>query len=142
MDFRNHGLIIKDGRVSLIHAKYLSSYQQILFALLTLWGFQITGAAQEKAYPPPGKLVDGRGWRLHPNCKGKCKGKAATVVLEADSVNFDLIHIDEPINGRCQRDRPADELCGHRFPSLYHGEKGLVAWGFPALSQTGANDLT
>ncbi|HEV2665914.1 MAG TPA: hypothetical protein VG324_13435, partial [Blastocatellia bacterium] len=52
----------------------------------------MTGAAQEtnspKTYPPPGKLVDVGGWRLHLNCTGKSRGNAPTVVLESGSGDF------------------------------------------------------
>jgi pimeloyl-ACP methyl ester carboxylesterase len=69
--------------------------RQILFGILTFCCFLLmTGAAQEtntpKAYPPPGKLVDVGGWRLHLNCAGKSKGKTPTVILEAGSGDFSV----------------------------------------------------
>lgn len=39
-------------------------------------------------YPPPGKLVDVGGWRIHLNCAGKNKPKEPTVVLESGSGDF------------------------------------------------------
>ena len=63
----------------------------LLFGSLTLCFFLVmASAAQEanKIYPPPGKLVDVGGWRLHLNCTGKTKGNAPTVVLESGSGDF------------------------------------------------------
>jgi pimeloyl-ACP methyl ester carboxylesterase len=60
----------------------------LLFGLLTLSYFQMIGAAQDKTYPPPGKLVDVGGWRLHLNCTGKSKRNTPTVVLESGSGDF------------------------------------------------------
>jgi pimeloyl-ACP methyl ester carboxylesterase len=67
--------------------------RQILFAAQMFCCFLLmTGAAQEtnspKTYPPPGKLVDVGGWRLHLNCTGKSKENAPTVVLEAGAGDF------------------------------------------------------
>jgi pimeloyl-ACP methyl ester carboxylesterase len=69
----------------------------LLFGLFTLCLFLImAGAAQEpknpeSASPPPlGKLVNIGGWRLHLNCTGNSKGKAATVVLESGSGDFSI----------------------------------------------------
>jgi len=64
----------------------------LLFGLLTLCfsliGTSLTQNAQ--APPPPGKLVDVGGWRLHLNCTGKSEGEAPTVVLEAGSGDFSV----------------------------------------------------
>ena len=72
-----------------MRARSTLSYQ-MLFGLLALRLFQMIGAAQEKAPPIPGKLVDVGGWRLHLNCTGKSDGKAPTVVLEAGSGDFSV----------------------------------------------------
>jgi pimeloyl-ACP methyl ester carboxylesterase len=70
-----------------MRARSTLSYQ-MLFGLLALCLFQMIGAAQEKAPPIPGKLVDAGGWRLHLNCTGASKGEAPTVVLEAGAGDF------------------------------------------------------
>jgi pimeloyl-ACP methyl ester carboxylesterase len=67
--------------------------RQIMFGIITFGCFLlIRGAAQEtnnpKTYPPPGKLVDIGGWRLHLNCTGKSNRNAPTVVLESGSGDF------------------------------------------------------
>jgi pimeloyl-ACP methyl ester carboxylesterase len=65
----------------------------LLFGSLTLYFFLVmTGLAQEanKTYPPPGRLVDVGGWRLHLNCTGQSKGKTATVVLESGAGDFSV----------------------------------------------------
>jgi pimeloyl-ACP methyl ester carboxylesterase len=63
----------------------------LLFGSLTLCIFLVMpGGAQEanKIYPPPGKLVDVGGWRLHLNCTGQSKGKTPTIVLESGAGDF------------------------------------------------------
>jgi len=63
----------------------------LLFGSLTLHFFLVmTGAAQDanKTHPPPGRLVDVGGWRLHLNCAGESKGKTPTVVLESGAGDF------------------------------------------------------
>jgi pimeloyl-ACP methyl ester carboxylesterase len=45
--------------------------------------------ANTRSYPPPpGKLVDVGGWRIHLNCTGRSKPDAPTVVLEAGALGF------------------------------------------------------
>lgn len=63
---------------------------RILFVLLTLCCAPSIIAAQEKSYPPPGKLIDVGGWRLHLNCTGRKTGNTPTVVLEAGSGDFSI----------------------------------------------------
>ena len=46
-----------------------------------------TGAAP---YPPPGRLVDIGGWRLHLNCTGEPMAGRPTVVLEAGAGDFSV----------------------------------------------------
>jgi pimeloyl-ACP methyl ester carboxylesterase len=41
-----------------------------------------------RAYPPPGKLVDVGGWRIHLYCTGESKPDTPTVVLESGSGDF------------------------------------------------------
>jgi pimeloyl-ACP methyl ester carboxylesterase len=63
----------------------------LLFGSLTLCFFLVMASASQEAnktYPPPGRLVDVGGWRLHLNCTGKSKGNAPTVVLESGSGDF------------------------------------------------------
>lgn len=56
-----------------------------LILALTVAGQQSTTA---RGYPPPGKLVDLGGWRIHINCTGEAKLNAPTVVLESGSGDF------------------------------------------------------
>src|SRR5215468_7036230 len=44
--------------------------------------------ANTRGYPPPGKLVDVGGWRIHLNCTGRNKAKTPTIVLESGSGDF------------------------------------------------------
>ncbi len=64
----------------------------ILFGLLTLCFCLVETSIVQvaQAPPPPGKLVDVGGWRLHLNCTGKGEGKTPTVVLEAGSGDFSI----------------------------------------------------
>jgi len=61
---------------------------------LALMVFAPSGVAQPASetqhYPPPGKLVDVGGWRLHLNCAGNKKRNAPTVVLESGAGDFSL----------------------------------------------------
>ena len=40
--------------------------------------------------PPPGRLVDVGGWRLHLDCRGEARPAEPTVILEAGSGNFSV----------------------------------------------------
>jgi hypothetical protein len=41
-------------------------------------------------FPPPGKLVDIGGWRLHLNCTGEARASQPTVILEAGVGDFSV----------------------------------------------------
>ena len=64
----------------------------LALALLVLFLSQVdasqTGPTVNKPPPPPGKLVDVGGWRLHLNCTGNIKAGRPTVVLESGSGDF------------------------------------------------------
>jgi pimeloyl-ACP methyl ester carboxylesterase len=49
-----------------------------------------TRALTEKTYPPPGRLIDIGGWRLHLNCTGSPVRRRPTVVLEAGAGDFSI----------------------------------------------------
>ena len=52
-----------------------------LILLLAGWIYEpMAEAADAKAYPPPGQMVDVGGYRLHINCSGS---GSPTVVIEA-----------------------------------------------------------
>jgi pimeloyl-ACP methyl ester carboxylesterase len=64
-------------------------------------------------FPPPGKLVDVGGWRLHLNCTGKARASQPTVILEAGvgdfSVEWSLVQPDVSKFARvCSYDRAGD----------------------------------
>lgn len=59
-----------------------------LFALLILQAALAQQPGNATSYPPPGKLIDVGGWRLHLNCTGNKRGNAPTVVLESGSGDF------------------------------------------------------
>ncbi|QBD74942.1 alpha/beta hydrolase [Ktedonosporobacter rubrisoli] len=53
----------------------------VLLLLLAGWGYQMIGTTIDaQAYPPPGKLVEVGGYRLHIDCTGK---GSPTVILDA-----------------------------------------------------------
>jgi pimeloyl-ACP methyl ester carboxylesterase len=56
-----------------------------LTALLLFWSVTTAGQQTTKGYPPPGKLIDIGGYRLHLNCTGN---KRPTVVLIAGAGDF------------------------------------------------------
>ena len=41
-------------------------------------------------YPPPGKMIDVGGWRLHLNCTGEAKASQPTAILEAGNGDFSV----------------------------------------------------
>src|SRR5215470_20411558 len=53
-----------------------------------------TAAAQSQSttppLPPPGKLIDVGGWRLHLNCTGEARASQPTVILEAGAGDFSV----------------------------------------------------
>jgi len=53
-----------------------------------------TGLAQSEStpppFPPPGKLVDVGGWRLHLNCTGEARASQPTVILESGKGDFSV----------------------------------------------------
>jgi hypothetical protein len=64
-------------------------------------------------FPPPGKLVDVRGWRLHLNCRGEARVGQPTFILEAGlgdfSVEWSLVQPDvAKFAGVCSDDRAGD----------------------------------
>ena len=69
-----------------------SRSSSFVLVLIILCSFLVkTGEAQEaRIYPPPGRMVDIGGWRLHLNCTGQRKEGARTVVLESGSGDFSV----------------------------------------------------
>jgi pimeloyl-ACP methyl ester carboxylesterase len=64
-------------------------------------------------FPPPGKLVDVGGWRLHLNCTGEARASQPTVILEAGvgdfSVEWSLVQLGVAKFARvCSYDRAGD----------------------------------
>lgn len=63
-------------------------------ALLLLLLIQLNAVAQSQStqppFPPPGKLIDVGGWRLHLNCTGESQASQPTVILEAGSGDFSV----------------------------------------------------
>jgi pimeloyl-ACP methyl ester carboxylesterase len=71
------------------------------------------GRVDSPPFPPPGRLVDVGGWRLHLNCTGEIRSTQATVVLEAGvgdfSVEWSLVQPDVARVARvCSYDRAGD----------------------------------
>jgi pimeloyl-ACP methyl ester carboxylesterase len=70
-------------------------------------------ASSPPPYPPPGKLVDVGGWRLHINCTGEARASQPTVILEAGagafSVEWSLVQPRVASYARvCSYDRAGD----------------------------------
>lgn len=51
---------------------------------------QTQNTASPAPYPPPGKLVDLGGWRLHIHCTGQASSSQPTVILEAGAGDFSV----------------------------------------------------
>ncbi|MCI0388116.1 MAG: alpha/beta hydrolase [Acidobacteria bacterium] len=74
---------------------YLASVALAWMMLPTMLALQaITVVAQSQTaqppFPPPGKLVDVGGWRLHLNCTGEARASQPTVILEAGVGDFSV----------------------------------------------------
>ena len=62
-------------------------------AIVLAWVSSLAGAqsgAEEPPSPPPGRLVDVGGWRLHLNCSGEARPGRPTVILEAGLGDFSV----------------------------------------------------
>ena len=60
-----------------------------LTVLLLLSGSTVA-RAQDPTIPPPGRLVDVGGWRLHLNCTGEARTSQPIVILEAGAGDFSV----------------------------------------------------
>lgn len=58
--------------------------------LLTLANVLAQSESTPPPFPPPGKLIDVGGWRLHLNCTGEARASQPTVILEAGSGDFSV----------------------------------------------------
>jgi len=58
--------------------------------LAPLYSAATTAQNESPPLPPPGKLIDIGGWRLHINCAGEAKASQPTVVLEAGMGDFSV----------------------------------------------------
>jgi pimeloyl-ACP methyl ester carboxylesterase len=65
-----------------------------VMALVTFALSATNVVAQDQAtsppFPPPGKLIDVGGWRLHLNCTGEARASQPTVILEAGVGDFSV----------------------------------------------------
>lgn len=62
-------------------------------AIMLGWASSLAPAQSspdEPPYPPPGRLVDVGGWRLHLNCSGEARPGRPTVILEAGLGDFSV----------------------------------------------------
>src|SRR5262247_2344492 len=59
---------------------------------LGLRGVAVMAQSQspQAPFPPPGKLIDVGGWRLHLNCAGEARASQPTVILEAGVGDFSV----------------------------------------------------
>src|SRR5215813_11980483 len=87
----------------------------ILSVLLSLQAATVAAQSQSTPppFPPPGKLVDVGGWRLHLNCTGQARASQPTVILEAGvgdfSVEWSLVQPEVAKFARvCSYDRAGD----------------------------------
>ncbi|HEY8186790.1 MAG TPA: alpha/beta hydrolase [Pyrinomonadaceae bacterium] len=66
----------------------------VLAAFLLLLSHAVIVSAQSEStpppFPPPGKLIDIGGWRLHLNCTGEAHTSQPTVLLEAGKGDFSV----------------------------------------------------
>jgi len=88
--------------------------KSVVRSALLLVSLASLGRAQpEPPYPPPGRLIDVGGWRLHLNCTGQASASQPTVILEAGigdfSVEWSLVQPKVASFARvCSYDRAGD----------------------------------
>jgi pimeloyl-ACP methyl ester carboxylesterase len=70
----------------------LASVRAASLLLLTLQAASVLAQSDAAAppFPPPGKLVDVGGWRLHLSCTGEARPPQPTVILEAGVGDFSV----------------------------------------------------
>src|SRR5947207_3172616 len=74
------------GTLSLVLVRAASSLLLTLQAA-TVWA---QSESTPPPFPPPGKLIDVGGWRLHLNCTGEVRAPQPTVILESGSGDFSV----------------------------------------------------
>ena len=109
----------------------------LVFAAVLLFApLRATPLAQlqtdQPPYPPPGKLVDVGGWKLHLNCTGESRALQPTVILEAGAGDFSVEwSLVQPAVAKfarvCSYDRAGDGWSAPIFIQLAKG-----SWGFQA----------
>ncbi len=62
----------------------------LLLVLLQAINAFAQGESTSPPFPPPGKLLDVGGWRLHLNCTGEARAAQPTVILEAGLGDFSV----------------------------------------------------
>jgi pimeloyl-ACP methyl ester carboxylesterase len=76
----------------MMHGGRIRYSSPVVFALLFLCtaavGAQDTTTSPP--LPPPGRLIDLGGWRLHLNCTGEARASQPTVILEAGAGDFSV----------------------------------------------------
>ena len=78
------GLIRSSSSAALVWVMVLVSFALPATAVVT------QNQAASPPFPPPGKLVDVGGWRLHLNCTGEARASQPTVILEAGVSDFSV----------------------------------------------------
>src|SRR3954447_27034480 len=81
--------------------------------VLTIVVLALAQIADAPPFPPPGRLIDVGGWRLHLNCSGASKEGQPTVILELGlgdfSVEWSLVQPRIAATARvCSYDRAGD----------------------------------
>jgi len=76
----------------LLHSASAPAAWMTLLALLALHAATVVAQSQSTPppFPPPGRLVDVGGWRLHLNCTGEARASQPTVILEAGLGDFSV----------------------------------------------------
>ena len=77
---------------ALLHSASAPAAWMTLLALLALHAATVVAQSQSTPppFPPPGRLVDVGGWRLHLNCTGEARASQPTVILEAGLGDFSV----------------------------------------------------
>src|SRR5215475_5159079 len=116
---------------------YLASVALALAPLPALFAPQAVTVApqsqpEQPPFPPPGKLVDIGGWRLHLNCTGEARASQPTVILEPGlgdfSVEWSLVQPGVAKFARvCSYDRAGDGWRWSRNQPFAIGRRSQLA---------------
>lgn len=81
---------IRESEMQRVLIRYRSLALAALLLILSPIAAQAQAASSSPPLPPPGRLIDLGGWRLHLHCTGGARASQPTVILEAGAGDFSV----------------------------------------------------